>query len=132
MTGERQQRGGSLETRHPVGPHDPLDVWTGWARASRREVGAAAVGRGRTYADDDGRHESPAHFEEERRREAQHHLHVLEVVPVTCQVTNTHQVLNIGHVQAGQMTILLLIVILNTESFTKVHTSTWQRAHKGC
>lgn len=41
---------------------------------------------GLTYRDDDGGHESPAHLEEERRREAQHHLHVLKVVPVACDV----------------------------------------------
>lgn len=72
---------------------------------------------GETYTDDDGRHESPAHLEEERRREAQHHLHVLEVVPVTCQVTNTHQV---------NSSLLLLIVILRRTrlGFTKVHTFT--------
>lgn len=37
-----------------------------------------------TYGDDDGGDESPADFEEERRREAQHHLDVFKVVPVTC------------------------------------------------
>lgn len=37
-----------------------------------------------TYRDDDGRDESPADFEEERRREAQHHLHVFEVFFVAC------------------------------------------------
>lgn len=37
-----------------------------------------------TYGDDDGGDESPADIEEERRREAQHHLDVFKVVPVTC------------------------------------------------
>lgn len=37
-----------------------------------------------TYRDDDRGDESPADFEEERRREAQHHLHIFKVVPVTC------------------------------------------------
>lgn len=37
-----------------------------------------------TYRDDDRGDESPAHFEEQGRREAQHHLHIFKVVPVTC------------------------------------------------
>lgn len=37
-----------------------------------------------TYRDNDGGDESPADFEEERRREAQHHLNVSEVVYVAC------------------------------------------------
>lgn len=36
------------------------------------------------YSNDDGRDEPPANFEEQRRREAQHHLHILKVLPVTC------------------------------------------------
>lgn len=36
-----------------------------------------------TYRDDDRGDESPADFEEERRREAQHHLNIFKVVPVT-------------------------------------------------
>lgn len=40
-----------------------------------------------TYRDNERGDESPADFEEERRREAQHHLHVFEVVPVACKRT---------------------------------------------
>lgn len=36
------------------------------------------------YSNDDGGDEPPANFEEQRRREAQHHLHILKVLPVTC------------------------------------------------
>lgn len=36
-----------------------------------------------TYRDNDGRDESPADFEEQRRREPQHHLNIFKVVLVT-------------------------------------------------
>lgn len=36
-----------------------------------------------TYRDNAGRDESPANFEEQRRREAQHHLNIFKIVPVT-------------------------------------------------
>lgn len=36
-----------------------------------------------TYRDNDGRDESPADFEEQRRREAQHHLNIFKIFPVT-------------------------------------------------
>lgn len=38
-----------------------------------------------TYRDNDRGDESPAHFEEERRRKTQHHLNISKVVPVTCE-----------------------------------------------
>lgn len=38
-----------------------------------------------TYGDDDRGDESPADLEEERRREAQHHLNIFKVVPVACK-----------------------------------------------
>lgn len=37
-----------------------------------------------TYSDNGGGDESPADFEEQRRRKSQHHLHIFKVVPVTC------------------------------------------------
>lgn len=102
LTSARQQRRGKfrnaafLQTFHVL---NPLDVWTHWMDPPDRRR-SLLRGGWLTYADDDRRHESPAHLEEEGRREAQHHLHVPEVVPVTCQATITRQVLNIGHVQA--------------------------------
>lgn len=46
------------------------------------KAGATWEGPQGTYKDDSRRNKAPTDLEEERRREAQHHLDVLEVVPV--------------------------------------------------
>lgn len=43
-----------------------------------------------TYSNNDGGDESPADFEEQRRGEAQHHLHIFKILPVTCKKQNTN------------------------------------------
>lgn len=54
-----------------------------------------------TYRDDDRGDESPAHFEEQGRREAQHHLHIFKVVTVTC---DKQKVIQAEHM----MTVLIM------------------------
>lgn len=67
----------------------PWELWPdGWAPALplRRTLAMRQQGKGeaspRTYKDDSWRDKAPADLEEEGRWESQHHLDVLEVVPV--------------------------------------------------
>lgn len=40
----------------------------------------------KTYSNNDGGDEPPADLEEQRRGEAQHHLHIFKVLPVACKI----------------------------------------------